>query len=153
MSRLSTMSNAMVEKLLDGIKTEMLVAFIFSILAVAVLLVIFLILGIGMLPTTCPAGAVCSTNALTAPAIADDVFAFVWMVLAILVLRRTNQMRRAANEGDIPKLGRLNSIGWAIVAVIFTFVPGVMLLFAHGPIEALGAGQAAQSTASPAQSR
>ncbi|MGC8982096.1 MAG: SHOCT domain-containing protein, partial [Minisyncoccia bacterium] len=49
--------------------------------------------------------------------------------------------RLAANKGDIQKLKELNSIGWAIVALIFTgIIPGIMLLIAHSAIEQLNSG-------------
>ena len=63
----------------------------------------------------------------------------ILMIPSILVMNRTNKMRKAANQGDIAMLKELNSIGWAIVALIFAgIIPGVMLLIAHGPIEELG---------------
>jgi hypothetical protein len=50
-------------------------------------------------------------------------------------------MRIAANKGDIKTLKELNSIGWAIVALIFSgIIPGIMLLVAAGPITSLEEG-------------
>jgi hypothetical protein len=52
-------------------------------------------------------------------------------------------MRSAANNGDIAALKSYNSLGWAIVALIFTnIVSGVLLLIAHGDIDNLPSPQA-----------
>ncbi|MGC8979660.1 MAG: SHOCT domain-containing protein [Caldisericum sp.] len=72
------------------------------------------------------------------------VYIVVFLILlipTILVIIRTNKMRIAANKGDIKTLKELNSIGWAIVALIFSgIIPGIMLLVAAGPINSLEEG-------------
>jgi putative membrane protein len=60
------------------------------------------------------------------------------IVLTIPVTIRTNKMRNACYTGDIAALKKLNSVGWAIVALIFSLViPGIMLLVADGSIRRL----------------
>ena len=67
------------------------------------------------------------------------IISLVMSVPSIFVFRHTNQMRRAANSGNISRLKQLNSAGWGIVALIFTgVIPGIMLLIARGPIYELG---------------
>lgn len=95
---------------LSSIKTYMLVALIFNILAVLIALVASL-----------------------------AIFPIIWLILSILVLAlRVWPMREAAERGDIAKLKSLNSVGWAIVALIFAgVIPGIMMLVAIGPINEL----------------
>jgi len=140
-------SSGATEKL-SGIKTEILVAWIFALLIAIVWAILFLtyLIGFGLLAaSTCYAGY-CTANPFAAIAIIYGIFFFIWMIPSILVLRRTNKLRGAANKGDISTLKQLNSIGWAIVALIFTFVPGIMLLVAHGPIESLGTAEMARAS-------
>jgi nitrogen fixation/metabolism regulation signal transduction histidine kinase len=62
----------------------------------------------------------------------------VFLIINVLVVRRTWRMYSAANNGDIAALKSLNSLGWAIVALIFSgIIPGIMLLIAHGRINDL----------------
>jgi hypothetical protein len=136
---------------LSGIKTEILVAWIFALLVLIAwvglfifyFVFIFLILG---LTWSCPMyyGYCYATNPyLTGFGLFMGIVLLVLMMPSILVFRRTNRMRGAANSGDIPLLKQLNSVGMAIVALIFTgVIPGIMLLVAHGPIEELGTQRA-----------
>jgi putative membrane protein len=104
---------------LSSVKTYLLIAFIFSILAV-----------IGF-------------------AIATFIFLFIFfigliflvpLILSVLVLNHINQMRSAADSGDVPRLKSLNSVGWGIVALLFSgIVTGIMLLIANGSINDLSA--------------
>jgi len=67
------------------------------------------------------------------------IISLVMLVPSIFVFRHTNQMRHAANAGNTSLLKQLNSVGWGIVALIFTgAIPGILLLMAHGPINKLG---------------
>jgi hypothetical protein len=64
--------------------------------------------------------------------------ALVALIINVLVVRRTWRMYSAANNGDIATLKSLNSLGWAIVALIFSgIIPGILLLIAHGRISDL----------------
>ncbi|MCI4459906.1 MAG: hypothetical protein JHC13_03295 [Acidilobus sp.] len=66
----------------------------------------------------------------------------VFLVIDVLVVRRSWRMYSAAKEGDIAALKSLNSLGWAIAALIFSgIIPGVLLLIAHGRIEDLPSPQ------------
>ena len=95
---------------LSSIKTYMLVALIFNILAILVWLVASL-----------------------------AIFPVLWLILSILVLAlRVMPMRSAAESGDIARLKSLNSVVWGIVALIFAgIIPGIMMLLATGPINEL----------------
>jgi len=58
--------------------------------------------------------------------------------VTVIVMSRTVRMLRAASRGDIAVLKRLNSDGWAIVALIFSgLVQGLLLLGASGAIKTL----------------
>ena len=101
---------------LSSISTYLLIAFIFTIFAVigfaiATLALLIVIVGI--------------------------IFA-VPLVLSILVLQRVNTMRSAAESGDIAKLKEMNSVGWAIIALLFAgVIPGILLLVTNGAINEL----------------
>ncbi len=56
----------------------------------------------------------------------------------VVVLIRTVRMLSAAGRGDVAALKQLNSVGWAIVAIIFSgLVQGLLLLGASGAIKSL----------------
>jgi hypothetical protein len=82
------------------------------------------------------------------------VIPILLLIVSIVVLSRTLQMRGAAESGDIAKLKALNSLGWAIVALLFSgLINGIMLLLAHGTIEGLqspGGVSPGMATMSPA---
>jgi hypothetical protein len=62
----------------------------------------------------------------------------VFLIINVLVIRRTSNMYLAAKNGDIAALKSLNSLGWAIVALIFSgIISGIMLLIVHGRINDL----------------
>ncbi|MCL4447554.1 MAG: SHOCT domain-containing protein [Candidatus Thermoplasmatota archaeon] len=134
-------------KKFGSIRTEVLVAYIFAILVVVgwiigllVGLIYYLII-LGILggpyigPTFIAIGLVYS------------VVFLVMMIPSILVMRRTGRMNKAIKKGDVTRLKELNSVGWAIVALIFTgVISGIMLLIAHGPIEELSAEEGIASS-------
>jgi putative membrane protein len=131
---------------LGSVKTEILVAWIFSILVVVgwvigflfYFLYFFIILGL-LAPPTSFYGASLAGFYIGIGLVYGIIF-LVLMIPSILVLRRTGRMRSAANRGDIGMLKQLNSVGWAVVALIFAgVIPGIMLLIANGPINELGA--------------
>jgi hypothetical protein len=105
------------ESKLSSVKTYLLVAFIFNILAVI--------------------GFAIATFAFLFLFFIGLIF-LVPLILSILVLTRTNQMRSAADRGDVAKLKELNSVGWAIIALLFSgIITGIMLLIANGAINDL----------------
>jgi hypothetical protein len=66
----------------------------------------------------------------------------VFLVIDVLVVRRSWRIYSAAKNGDIAALKSLNSLGWAIVALIFAgVVAGVLLLIAYGRINDLPSPQ------------
>jgi len=101
---------------LSSIKTYLLVALIFDILAVigfAFAAIALLIVFIG-------------------------VIFIVPLVLSLVVLMRINSMRSAAESGDIAKLKANNSLGWAIIGLLFAgIITGIMMLIAYGSINDL----------------
>jgi len=120
---------------LESVKTEILVAWIFALLVLIGWIIGFLWeLGTGIFMASLPYVGLFAGGFFL---IGGIVF-FILIIPTILVFRRTNQMRGAANRGDVNELRRLNSIGWAIAALIFSgVIPGIMLLIAHSSIERL----------------
>jgi hypothetical protein len=139
---------------LSSVKTELLVGWIFALLSVIVWVGLFLFYGVwiflvlGVLST---GFTVSSANSYLMPyyasvflgGLAVGIFALVWMIPTIMVMRRMRRMYKAAGNGDIPRLKQTNSMGWAIAGFIFAgIIPGIMMLIAHGPINELGTAQA-----------
>lgn len=131
------MSDANASKL-SSIKTYLLIAFVFNLLAVIGFLVGFLVLVIVIV----------------------GVAFLVPLVISFLTLRRINRMRHAAEKGDISQLKGLNSVGWAIITLLFSgVIPGILLLIANGPINELSSSQpmaappAASATPAPPGSK
>jgi len=128
-----------VERALGSISTMVLVALIFAILAligeiVALGYVIFVGVAISKLGV--------AGQAASAELGFIGFLLLVFLIIDVLVVRRTWKMYSAAKNGDIAALKSLNSIGWAIVALIFSgVIPGVLLLIAHGRIEDLPSPQ------------
>ena len=125
---------------LSSIKTEILIAWIFTILVVVSSVIGFLVsflyffVVLGLL-------APHFGGIFIGLGLLYSVIFLILMVPSILVLRRTGRMRSAANKGDVKRLKELNSIGWAVIALIFTgVITGVLLLIAHGPIQELQTG-------------
>ncbi len=109
---------------LGSIKTYMLVALIFAVIAL-----------IGYIVA---AGMYIIAAMIFPPMAAVGVIFIILLVVDLLVFRRIYKMYKAAKEGDVATLKSLNSVGWAIVALLFSgLIPGIMLLIAHGPIERL----------------
>jgi len=116
---------------LATIKTDLLIAFIFNILAVA---------GFAI-------------TALALLIVIVGIIFLVPLILSILVLQRVSTMRSAAEGGDVAKLKEMNSVGWAIIALLFAgIVPGILLLVANGEINGLSTGPTAPPP-SPATSQ
>jgi putative membrane protein len=108
---------------LSSIKTYLLVALIFNIFAV---------IGFGL-------GALLFLVLIFIPFVGFfGLFFIIPFILSIIVLTRITSMRSAAESGDIARLKQLNSVGWAIIALLFAgIIPGIMLLVADGPINEL----------------
>ncbi len=103
---------------LSSIRTYLLIAYVFNIITVVLfglataILLIFIIGVVFLIP----------------------------LILAILVLQRVSELKGAADKGDIPKLKELNSVGWAVIALLFAgIIPGILLLIANGAINDLSA--------------
>jgi len=129
-----------VERSLGSIRTMVLVALIFAIIAAILQIVVLGLVGF--------AGAVMSKQGIVSPVASAELgflgfLSVVFLVIDVVVISRTWKMYSAVNNGDIATLKSLNSLGWAIVALIFSgIIPGVLLLIAHGRIEDLPSPQA-----------
>jgi hypothetical protein len=131
---------------LSSIKTELLVAFVFSLLALIAWIIIIAALGLVILVSvgtsppgygTSPPGYHTSNTAITV-SLVIGVIGFILILASILIVRRINKMRHAANNGDVATLKKLNSVGWAILALLFNgVIAGVLLLIANGAINNL----------------
>jgi hypothetical protein len=125
---------------LGSIKTMMLVGWIFTLLTLIGLcfyLLIAIVMGTvigGMTNAMIPGVGVFTFGIL----IFEVIFLAVFTVPTILVFKRISRMRHAVDSGDITALKALDSVGWAIVALIFCgVVTGIMLLIAHSSIQEL----------------
>ena len=114
---------------LATIKTYMLIAYIFSILFMVVWIV-------GALFTIAGFAALASVG-LGIFEIGPAIFYLIWFVFSIIVFLRVQKMYKAANAGDIATLKATSNILWAIIVLIFTIIPGIMLIIADGPIKQL----------------
>jgi hypothetical protein len=128
-----------VERALGSISTMVLVALIFAILALIGEIVVLGLVGF--------ASAVMSEQGIVSPAASAELgvigfLSVVFLIIDAVVISRTWKMYSAVKNGDIATLKSLNSLGWAIVALIFSgIIPGVLLLIAHGRIEDLPSPQ------------
>ncbi len=123
---------------LSSIKTYILIAFIFSILVEVGWAIGFLVYFISFISILfIPYIGIWVAAMSLIPAI-------VFLILAIpsiMVLRRTWAMYNACQKNDIKTLKKLNSTGWAVIALIFSgIIPGIMLLIAKEPIDELKEG-------------
>jgi hypothetical protein len=123
---------------LGSVKTYIMIAWIFSILAIVAWVGIGLwqiyvyatwtsILGVYGYATVAPIGT-----------LIGGIVSLVFMVLAILIFLRVWKMQKAVNTNDIATLKATSNIMWAIIALIFGLgIVGIMLLIADGPIKQL----------------
>jgi len=129
-----------VTRALGSISTMVLVALIFAILAlIAELAALGYVIFVGV--------AISELGVAGQVASAELGFIgfllLVFLIIDVLVVRRTWKMYSAAKNGDIAALKSLNSLGWAIVALILTgIIPGILLLIAYGRINDLPSPQA-----------
>lgn len=115
------------EKKIGSIRTKLLVAYIFAILTLVLLVAGLVGISVVLIYTSTfvPLGIIYLVD-------------LVWMIPSILVMIRTRRMYKAAKSNDVKTLKELNSIGWAIVALIFTsIITGIMLLIVHRSIATL----------------
>ena len=102
---------------LSTIKTYILIAFIFNIIA----LLGWIIAAVAFFVTI--------------------IFAIPFLILfivAILVFLIVYRMYNAVNAGDIATLKANSDMLWAVIALIFAgVIPGIMLIIADGPIKEL----------------
>ena len=125
------------EQKIGSIKTYTLVAWIFSILTVVAWVILFLYFFVAMFIFGL-LGAFYYYGAVAAVGFIYGIILLVFMIPSIIVMRRSGRLYKAAGRGDIQALKANNSLGWAVVALIFTgVIPGIMLLIAHGPINDL----------------
>ena len=123
---------------LATLKTYLLIAFIFNILA----LIGFGLAGIWQIIAWASwAGVAYIGGLLTGMLIAGVVY-LVFAGLALWIFfTRVRPMYTAVNNGDVATLKSLNNMMWAILALIFAGVlPGIMLIISFGPINELGQG-------------
>jgi len=134
---------------LESVKTYLLVAFIFSILALvpwALALIFWSVIPLvgaivaSMTATQSPLGGVVNiySSGVIVFAVLWLLFWGSWLVFGFLCMLRIHKMRQAADRGDLSRLKALNSVGWAVAAIFFAgIIPGIMLLIASGPIKML----------------
>jgi len=125
---------------LASIKTYILIAYIFNIIA----MIIFLLGGIWEIY----AGATISSYLGpygyyagwgTGPIIVGIVLLVMGAFSLFIFFTRVRKMYTAVNTGDVATLKALNNMMWAILALIFAAgITGIMLLVAFGPINELG---------------
>ncbi len=120
---------------LSSIKTELLVAMIFLILGAigsCVFTIIFIISVLYMITTP---------YAYVAPFIFLIGFiGLIFFIPTIVVLVRVRAMHSAAQRGNISELKSLNSLAYAIIALVLTgIIPGIMLIIAYSDINSIDA--------------
>jgi putative membrane protein len=125
---------------LASLKTYMLIAFIFNIIA----MIGFALGGIWYIIAWATWSGVGYLGVYLAGyatgLIITGIVLLVFGVLALWIFfTRIRKMYNAVNTGDIATLKALNNMMWAILALIFAGVlPGIMLLISFGPINELG---------------
>ncbi len=123
---------------ISNIKTYLLVAWVFSILVVVSWIILFLYYFVALFIFAGLLGAFYYYGALAAVGLIYGIILLVFMIPSIIVMRRAGRLYHAAKSADVQALKVNDSLGWAIVALIFTgVIPGIMLILAHGPITEL----------------
>ena len=107
---------------LGDVKTYLTIALIFAAFATAVVLAFALVY---------------TAAAVHVPPLAGVAGIFVALsLLDVYIIYHIIKMYRAASSGDVAALKSRNSLGWAVLALLFAgVVPGIMLILAHGSIE------------------
>ncbi len=126
---------------LASLKTYMMIAFIFNIIA----MIVFLLGGIWEIITwaTWSGSYGIWGQYIAGYATGFLVYGVVLLVFGVFSLfiffTRIRKMYTAVNTGDVATLKALNNQMWAILALIFAGVlPGIMLLISFAPINELG---------------
>jgi uncharacterized protein YqgQ len=127
------------------IKREIIVAWIFAyiVLIAWIVCVIYAVMVLASVvgifgPSTLSTLPIFAGSVFLGSGIVFIIIILILMIPAIVVYRRINRMRIAVDKENYSQLKKLNSIGWAIVAIIFSgIIPGIMLIIAHGPIKNL----------------
>jgi len=121
------------------IKIGLLIAFLFAIVAGILILslLLFLLFGITIISILSLLAGI-----MTGYSFLLSILLSLLLLFFVYILIRIGWMWDAANSGDIERLKRLNSIGWAIVAIITAiFAPvGIMLLILYSPINNIKRG-------------
>jgi len=121
------------------IKIGLLIAFFFAIVAGILILslLLFLLFGITLISILSLLAGI-----MTGYSFLLSILLSLLLLLFVYLLIRMGWMWNAANSGDIERLKRLNSIGWAIIAILTGFfVPvGIILLILHSPIDNIKRG-------------
>ncbi len=118
------------EQTLNSIKKYLLVAWVFSLI---VLLGIIYINITSLFSFTYYYSSIITLGPLL---LMWPVMLFLSLILSLAIFFHINSMRKAANNNDINKLSYLNSVGWAVAALIFDgIIPGIMLFIANGLIK------------------
>lgn len=139
---------------LQSISTELMIAFVFSIIAVAgssiwtmtalIAAITVGTVGAGLAGIAGPIpGAQGAAGTMLIAILLGLLFPVGALVVSLLVMLRVNRMRNAASRGDARLLKELNSMGWAIIGLLAGIVPGVLMLVANSEINALPSVMAA----------
>ena len=129
---------------ISSIRTQLLVAWVFAIIVNVGEIIAFVFFFIWMFIIAGLFGLLSYGGSYAwvflIPGLIYSIILLVFLIPSILVMRRAGKLYRAAKRNDIYALKSLDSVGWAVVALIFTgVITGIMLLLAHGPITELDA--------------
>jgi hypothetical protein len=120
---------------LATIKTYILIAYIFSIIAI----VAFALAALSQIWAFATWSSVVYFVGFGTGFLIYGIVLLVFAVFSILVFMRIRHMYVAVNSGDVATLKRYNNMMWAILSLIFAgVIPGIMLLISFGPINELG---------------
>src|SRR5665647_226727 len=122
---------------LASIKTYILIAWIFSIIA----MIAFALGAVSYIITFATFSTLTFGYGLGFFSGIFIVYAVVFLVLAVMsfmVFMRVCKMYKAVYAGDIATLKATSNVLWAIIALIFAgVIPGIMIIISDGPIKQL----------------
>ena len=126
---------------IDSVKTNLLIAWVFTILVnvgiFLAFLFVFLLPFIGAFSVPYGYGVSILLGGMFVLIIPLVIILIFW-IPSYMVMRRAGRLHKAANNYDIPTLKANNSVGWAVIALIFTgVIPGILLLISNNPISEL----------------
>lgn len=117
---------------LGRVRTLILVARVFTLLVLIVCAGYFLI-------DVIKGGGFVFWGITFLPVLPGTLLVLIFGVPTFLVFGRLNQIQRAVEKGDVARLKALNSLEWALPALIFSgVIPGIMLLVTHRLMEESG---------------